>query len=121
MLSDLKIINPLDIQNWDELILQHTDYSFFHSSEWAELLNRTYKYTFEYYVYQHNGEYLVILPLMIVKSALTGRRAVSLPFSDYCEPLVSNEIIFKDIFNEIIKDSINNKLEIGRASCRERV
>ena len=32
MLSYLKIINPLDIQNWDELILQHSDYSFFHSS-----------------------------------------------------------------------------------------
>jgi hypothetical protein len=31
MLSDLKIINPLDIQNWDKHIPQHSDYSFSHS------------------------------------------------------------------------------------------
>ncbi len=108
---NLQIVNPNEIQDWDSRILKFTDYSFFHSSEWAELINRTYKYSFKYYIYPHNGEYSVMLPMMIVKSILTGKRAVSLPFSDYCEPLVAKDINFKDVFDEIIKDSINNKLD----------
>ena len=52
MLSALKIINPLDLQNWDEMILHHADYSFFHSTEWANGIHSTYKYQPLYFVYK---------------------------------------------------------------------
>ena len=31
---DIQIINPVEYEDWDNLILSHPDYSFFHSSAW---------------------------------------------------------------------------------------
>ncbi len=38
------------------------------------------------------------LPLMEVKSFLTGQRGVSLPFTDYCGPIVARDIHFMEVF-----------------------
>jgi hypothetical protein len=43
------------------------------------------------------------MPFMDVKSILTGRRGVSLPFTDYCEPLISGDINFKDVLDRIVQ------------------
>ena len=47
---NLKTINPVKIQNWDELILQHPDYSFFYSSYWSKVLQETYNYKPYYFI-----------------------------------------------------------------------
>ena len=103
MLSDLKIINPLNMQNWDELILQQPDYSFFHSSYWSKVLQDTYNYKPYYFVIEKENKLKAALPVMLVESFITGKRAVSLPFSDYCKPLISDEINFNELFNEVLK------------------
>ncbi len=43
------------------------------------------------------------LPLMEVKSFLTGQRGVSLPFTDYCDPIVTRDIHFQELFNYLIE------------------
>jgi len=111
MISELKIINPLEIQNWEELILQHPDYSFFHSSYWSKVLQDTYNYKPYYFTIEKEGLLLAVLPLIIVNSYLTGKRAVSLPFSDYCQPLISDEINFNELFNEVLKLGKSKKLK----------
>jgi lipid II:glycine glycyltransferase (peptidoglycan interpeptide bridge formation enzyme) len=103
MLSDLNIINPLDLQNWDELILQHPDYSFFHSSYWSKVLQDTYNYKPYYFVIEKENKLKAAIPVMFVESFITGKRAVSLPFSDYCQPLISKGINFIELFNEVLK------------------
>jgi lipid II:glycine glycyltransferase (peptidoglycan interpeptide bridge formation enzyme) len=103
MLSDLKIINPLDLQNWDELILQHPDYSFFHSSYWSKVLLETYNYKPYYFVIEKDNKLKAAIPVMFIESFITGKRAVSLPFSDYCQPLISDKISFKELFNVVLK------------------
>ena len=40
---------------------------------------------------------------MVVKSVLTGRRGVSLPFSDYCEPITNKKEHFENVLNAIIQ------------------
>jgi len=40
---------------------------------------------------------------MEIKSLLTGRRGVSLPFTDYCQPIVSNRTQFKEMISHIIE------------------
>ena len=102
MLSDIKIINPVDLLNWDEMILQHPEYSFFHSSYWSKVLQDTYNYKPYYFVIEKNNELCAAIPVMFVESFITGKRAVSLPFSDYCQPLISDGINFDELFNEII-------------------
>ena len=79
IINNFKIIDPSEIKNWDELILNFPDYSFFHSSSWSNVMRDTYNYTPSYFVIIENGILKAAVPLMIVNSSLTGNRAVSLP------------------------------------------
>ncbi len=97
------MINPIDFEGWNDLILQLNGYSFFHSKEWAKVLFESYKYEPVYFAIFENNELCSVLPLMLVKSWLTGNRAVSLPFSDHCEPL-SNSITHSDV---LMKEAIS--------------
>lgn len=66
-------------------------YSFFHTSAWCRVLAESYGYEPIYFAAWHGNELRAVLPMMEVDSMWTGRRGVSLPFSDYCGPLLSDE------------------------------
>ena len=56
-----------------------------------EALRRTYGYETVVYAANVSGRGLVNgIPFCQIRSRLTGRRLVSLPFSDHCQPLVDN-------------------------------
>jgi hypothetical protein len=99
----LEIINPVKYPKWDELLLSSSQYSFFHSSYWARVLYDSYHYRPLYFNLVDNGSLLVSLPLMEIKSILTGQRGVSLPFSDSCDPIIDRDIQFRDVFDCLIK------------------
>jgi len=99
---ELNIINPLEYPNWDELLLTNSDYSFFHSSSWARVLCESYKYKPLYFTSINNGELSDLIPVMEVRSFLTGRRGVSLPFTDYCQPIISEKSHFQEIIDNLI-------------------
>lgn len=83
-----EIIDPVQYPAWDDLLLSHDGYSFFHSSYWARVLRESYGYTPLYFTTFRHGSVLTLIPLMEVKSPFTGSRGVSLPFTDYCDPIV---------------------------------
>ena len=85
------------------MILKFDDYSFFHTKEWARLLTESYKFEPIYYTLFENGELTAVVPMMEVKSWITGNRAISLPFSDYCEPLFKNIELSQTLAKEIIE------------------
>jgi CelD/BcsL family acetyltransferase involved in cellulose biosynthesis len=67
----------------------HPRGSVFHSVGWLEALKRTYGYNPVVFTTSAQGAKLENgLVFCEVESWLTGRRLVSLPFSDHCEPLV---------------------------------
>ncbi|GMT46722.1 MAG: hypothetical protein IEMM0007_0288 [bacterium] len=103
MSLNLKIINPINYNNWDELLLSTNNYSFFHTSYWARVLHESYGYRPLYFSVIDNGSLRFSLPLMEIKSRLTGRRGVSLPFTDYCEPIINEDIHFQDILDHLIE------------------
>lgn len=82
-------IEPLKDSRWEPFLAKHSRASVFHSSPWLAALSRTYGFRPIAYTTSSAGEELenamVFCP---VESWLTGRRLVSLPFSDHCEPLV---------------------------------
>jgi hypothetical protein len=86
----IQMLNPITHKCWDELILSNEAYSFFHSSYWANVLYEAYGYKPIYFTLLDNDRIIGIIPFMEIKSALTGRRGVSLPFSDYCEPIINS-------------------------------
>lgn len=82
-------IQPLQDPRWDILVEQHPRASLFHSSAWLRALERAYGYEPVAYTTSACGEELSnAIVFCRVESWLTGRRLVSLPFSDHTEPLV---------------------------------
>lgn len=103
MILNLEIINPITYPRWDELITSTKNYSFFHTSAWAQVLSENYGYTPLYFTNIENGTLQVAFPIMEVKSFLTGTRGVSLPFTDYCEPILTDNNNPEDIFNYLVE------------------
>ena len=82
-------IDPVKDPRWVEFLARHPRASVFDCPEWLEALRRTYRYDpFVLTTSPPGAELTNGLPVCRVKSWLSGRRLVSLPFSDHCEPLV---------------------------------
>lgn len=84
----LRIVDPLQDPQWDaKLATAFPEVSPFLRTAWARVLSSTYGYAPRYLAGESNGEPGLILPLLEVRSWLTGARGVSLPFTDYCPAL----------------------------------
>jgi CelD/BcsL family acetyltransferase involved in cellulose biosynthesis len=82
-------VDPLGDPRWDEFVSRHPAASVFHSRPWLEAVRRTYGYTPVVYTTSPPSSPLSNgIVLCQIRSWLTGRRMVSLPFSDHCEPLL---------------------------------
>jgi hypothetical protein len=84
-------IDPLLYPAWDSLLAAQARSSFFHGSAWARVLHETYGHQPAYFCRFATGQLTELLPVMEVSSLWTGRRGVSLPFTDFCAPLSSGE------------------------------
>lgn len=81
-------IDPLSDPRWDRFLRVNPRASVFHSSAWLEAVYRTYGYRPVALTTFSPGQELVSgLVFCRVRSWLTGKRLVSIPFSDHCEPL----------------------------------
>ena len=86
-------IQPLQDPRWGAFLARHTRASVFHTVAWLEALQRTYRYEpVAYTTSPPDGALQNALLFCLVDSWLTGRRLVSLPFSDHCEPLLDGHI-----------------------------
>jgi hypothetical protein len=80
--------DPTRDARWERFVGQHPRASVFHSTAWLQALQRTYRYEpVALTTSPPNAELQNGLVFCRVKSWLTGRRLISLPFSDHCEPL----------------------------------
>jgi hypothetical protein len=83
--------DPLLDPRWEDLVRRHPHASVFHSTNWLKALRNVYGYepvvvtTCSPKSALTNG-----LVFARIHSRLTGRRLVSLPFSDHCEPLLED-------------------------------
>jgi Acetyltransferase (GNAT) domain len=105
MPQDLEVINPIHFPKWDERVLSAKNYSFFHSSNWAKVLHESYGYSPLYFTLIDSGSIIAAIPCMEIKSIVTGKRAVSLPFTDYCEPIMGegwSDESFHSLVNHLI-------------------
>ncbi len=86
----LERIDPLEGSAWDTLVTGRSGHSVFHRSAWARVLTETYGHRPIYLRILAGNREVALVPLMEVRSSLTGRRGVSLPFSDFGGPLWSD-------------------------------
>src|SRR5438132_1052755 len=83
-------LDPLQDRRWPEFLERHPSASMFHSRGWLDALRRTYGYEpIAYTTSPPRAELANGLVFCRIASWLTGRRLVSLPFSDHSEPLTN--------------------------------
>lgn len=89
---DVHSVDPLADARWDEFVKLHVHGSIFHHSAWLASLWRTYGYKPLALTTSKPGEPLTNgLVFCQVKSWITGKRLVSLPFSDFCDVLADSQ------------------------------
>src|SRR6202161_895955 len=82
-------LDPTTDARWSRFVELHPKASVFHTVGWLQTLQHTYGYEPLAFTTSppdtglENG-----IAFCYITSWLTGRRLVSLPFSDHCEPLV---------------------------------
>lgn len=103
-------IDPLQDARWPRFLERHDQATVFHSREWLDALKRTYDY--RPVVLATAGRDLDLtsaLAFCRVQSWLTGRRAVSMPFSDHCTPLVESTHQLAGLLSYLRHDGIRRK------------
>jgi lipid II:glycine glycyltransferase (peptidoglycan interpeptide bridge formation enzyme) len=99
---DVREIDPLSDNRWDAFVRSHPAGSVFHSTGWLEALRRTYGcQPAALAECDSDGNLSDALVFCRINSWLTGRRIVSLPFSDHCEPLVENDIVLAELIDKL--------------------
>src|SRR5436305_2149411 len=110
----------LSDSNLNTFIGQRANGSLYYNEDWLALISRLYGYTFMPLITRDAaGQITGFLPLFSMQSPLTGRRLVSLPFSDYCPLLAKDE----ESANELIDQAIQlaQKLKVRYLELRTGV
>lgn len=102
-------VDPIIDQRWQALIERHRDAGIFHTSGWLEALRRTYGYEPVAYAIERGQELVNGIPFCRIRSWFTGRRLVSLPFSDHCQPLVESYLELKELLSSVQEDAAEQR------------
>jgi hypothetical protein len=101
----VRTIDPLKDPRWSAFLQDHPRASVFHSVPWLQTLRRTYGYEPVVYTTSPPGADLRNgIVFCRLRSWVTGRRLVSLPFSDHCEPLLDSAEELESILRELRVD-----------------
>ncbi|HEU5322339.1 MAG TPA: hypothetical protein VFX28_16155, partial [Methylomirabilota bacterium] len=68
---------------WDRFVERHPLATVAHLGGWGRVAGRAYGHEAIYLAAAADGEVVGVLPLVLVRSRLFGRRLVSMPFLDY--------------------------------------
>ena len=93
---------------WMAFIKNKPQASIFHHPAWSQLLVETYGYQpFISAIFNPDGTLAAGVPMMEVNSPVTGKRWVSLPFSDYCDPLSDDDQALRNLTLQILELASN--------------
>jgi len=99
---ELHQLDPCKDARWSRFLDWHPDASVFHSPAWLEALRRTYGYEPVAYTTSPPGRELTNGQVFCrVNSWLTGRRLVSVPFSDHAALLMTKADDFRSLLSHL--------------------
>lgn len=105
VIAKILSIDPLTDARWNAFLEFHPRSSVFHTTAWLRALKETYGYQpFALATTDQDGGLRSAVVCCSVKSWVTGRRLVSLPFSDHCEPLVGSSGDLGEICQSLVTE-----------------
>jgi CelD/BcsL family acetyltransferase involved in cellulose biosynthesis len=84
-------IDPISDPDWLAFVEESPSAEVFHHPRWLELLRAQYGYEFLACCVGNGRGIEAGIPVARIASPLTGRRLVSLPFSDVCSPALARD------------------------------
>lgn len=97
---------------WDYSIENQIKGIFYYDYKWLELLRGFYGYQIiPLTTTNAKGEITGFLPLCLISSPLTGRRLVSLPFSDHCPLLATDEGNANNLIDQALQVARQQKVK----------
>ncbi len=104
MSTSIDTIDPLADVRWKTFVEWHPEASVFHHPSWLQALRKTYGFRPFAFTTAHPGEALSDgLLLCPVDSWVTGKRWISLPFSDHCDLLAGSNESRKCLLEHVAK------------------
>jgi CelD/BcsL family acetyltransferase involved in cellulose biosynthesis len=114
-MGQIKIVSPAEDDLLNAFLAGCAGATVYHTPQWRDAVVATYGYEPMYLAYTGGTGIEAILPLMLVKSWLTGRRLVSLPFSNVCGPVGS-----RDGVAALVERAVELRLELGAKALEIR-
>jgi len=103
--------DPLHDPRWTSFVEGHDRASIFHTCGWLDALKSTYGYEPVVYTTTPPGVPLTNgVAFCRVSSWLTGRRVVSVPFADHCDPLVEGSADCAEILEHLTRLTDSDQL-----------
>jgi len=113
------LIDPVKDPRWDKFVESHPLGLICHLSGWKQVLEESFPHIKGHYLAILNHEDNSIraaLPVFEVKSILTGKRMVSIPFATVCDPLISSNEDMRELLDSAIE--LSTKLGIPGIELR---
>lgn len=103
-------LSPSD-PRWAAFLASSPSSGIFHHPAWSQLLAECYGYRpFIAALQTSEGALTAAVPLMEIDSPITGKRWVSLPFSDYCWPLYADEYALRELAEGMLNLAAKNQI-----------
>ena len=96
---NIELIDPVNDFRWKDFILKESDADVFHHPAWLNTIMKEYNFPIKIVAVVDEAEIKAGIPFAFMKSLTGAKKLISLPFSDYCNPLASNKEDVKYIFN----------------------
>ncbi len=109
-MKTVEFINPLEDVRWDRFVENHPWGWVCHLSEWKQVLEKSFRHMKGYYPIVLDEETQQIkagMPVFSVKSWLTGKRLVSIPFATLCDPLIASGEELEPLLDAVLNLSRN--------------
>lgn len=88
----IELLNTNKLKEWEDYVSFKRDCLIYHTLEWKDFQVSIFKYKTLYMISRNSkGNIEAVLPMCSIRSPFTGRRLVSLPFSQFCGPIWSSE------------------------------
>lgn len=113
-------VNPkISQKEWEDYVFKHPEGNVYHLPAWKEVLEESFANYQPFYLFAFDAKKKLsgILPLFQVRSFLTGKRMVSLPFSYVCGPIADSDEIGKILLKEAKKICQKNQSDYLEIRC----
>jgi CelD/BcsL family acetyltransferase involved in cellulose biosynthesis len=87
----VQIVSPWETPEWNDYVSSHPGATMYHTADWCRIVSEIGRYRPACLMSRDGGRVSGVLPVVEIRSRLTGNRMTALPFSDECSLLCDDE------------------------------